>query len=566
MELRQYFNTLRKWLWLILLSTAVATVASFLTTRQQPPIYSSKTTLIVGSTIENPNPSGNDVWLGQQLAQTYAELAKRDAIRQAAMQALGLSQLPQYSVTLVPNTQLLEINVVGANPERVQAVAQEVARQLIEQSPSAPEREQRDRQAFVNKQLQELETNIDSTKARIEELQTQLADMFSARQIADTQTQIGGLEQKLANYQANYASLLTFVEGGVNSIRVVEPATLPTVPIGPNKGMTILLAAAIGLLLALGAAFLLDYLDDTIKTPDDVQTATHLATLGAIARIEGETIADKLVTVSHPKSPNAEAFRILRTNLLFSAVDHPPHTMLVTSSSPSEGKSTTLANLGVVMAQQGQRVVLVDSDLRRPTLHRLFQLPNQAGLTNALLHEHPTAATFMQPTKIDNLSVLTSGPLPPNPAELLGSARFGELLRDLQLHADVILLDSPPALAVTDAPVLARQVDGVLLIVDAGVTCRQLAANAQETLSKVGAKVLGVALNRLKPKTSGYYYYHYYYSTPEDGDGAAQGKRPQPQAARLASLAAAIELKRIAFATDYTDFTDCRRLRTEESW
>jgi non-specific protein-tyrosine kinase len=524
MELRQYFNTIRKWLWLIVLATLVATGASFLATREQPAIYSSKTTLIVGSTIENPNPSGNDVWLGQQLAQTYAELAKRDAIRVAARQALGLNWLPQYSVTLVPNTQLLEINVVDTSPERAQAVAQALAQQLIEQSPSAPEREQRERQAFVSKQLQELETNIDATKVRVDELQAQLAGMFSARQIADTQAQIAALEQKLTSYQTNYASLLSFVEGGVNSIRVVEPAVLPTTPIGPNKSMTILLAAAIGMLLALGAAFLLDYLDDTLKTPDDIQSATHLPTLGAIARIDGETVAERLVTVSQPKSPNAEAYRILRTNLLFSAVDNPPRALLVTSSSPSEGKSTTLANLGVVMAQQGQRVVLVDSDLRRPTLHRLFQLPNHAGLTNALLHEHPSALDFMQPTKVENLSVLTTGPLPPNPAELLGSARFGELLKDLRAHTDVILLDSPPALAVTDAPVLARQVDGVLLVVDAGATRRQWAANAQETLNKVGAKVLGVAVNRLKLKGSGYYYYYHYYYSSEDGD-SAKGKR-----------------------------------------
>ncbi len=526
MELRHYFNTIRKWLWLIVLATAVATAASFIATRQQAPIYSSKTTLIVGSTIENPNPTGNDIWLGQQLAQTYAELAKRDAIKQGAMQALGLAWLPQYTVTLVPNTQLLEVNVIDTSPERAQAVARELARQLIEQSPSAPEREQIDRQAFVTKQLQELEANIDATKARIEELQTQLVDMFSARQIADTQTQIAGLEQKQASYQSNYTALLSFVSGGANSIRVVEPAPLPTAPIGPNTGMTILLAAAIGMLLALGAAFLLDYLDDTIKTPEDVQSATHLATLGAIARIEGETAADKLVTVSQPKSPNAEAYRILRTNLLFSAVDNPPRSLLVTSSSPGEGKSTTLANLGVVMAQQGQRVVLVDGDLRRPTLHRLFQVPNATGLTNALLNEHPTAAPFIQSTPVENLSILTSGPLPPNPAELLGSARFGELLRDIHQHADVILIDSPPALAVTDAPVLARQVDGVLLIVDAGVTRRQWAASAQETLSKVGAKVLGVGLNRLQPKSSGYYYYyHHYYS--DDKAQSQRGRQPR---------------------------------------
>lgn len=529
MELRQYFNTLRKWFWLIALATLVAAASSFLATRQQPPNYSSKTTLIVGSTIENPNPSGNDIWLGQQLAQTYAELAKRDVIKLATMQALGLSWLPKYTVTLVPNTQLLEINVVDASPERAQAVAQELAHQLIEQSPSAPELEQRDRQAFVNRQLQDLETNIDATRARIQELQDQLAGMFSARQIADTQAQIAGLEQKLASYQANYASLLTFVEGGVNRIRVVEPASLPVTPIGPNKALTILLAAAIGLALAVGAAFLLDYLDDTIKSPEDVQSSTQLATLGAIARIEGETVAEKLVTIAQPKSPNAEAYRILRTNLLFSAVDNPPRTLLITSANPGEGKTTTLANLGVVMAQQGQRVVLLDCDLRRPTLHRFFQTANNAGLTNALLHEQPGALSYLLPTGVENLSLLPTGPLPPNPAELLGSARFGELLNELQRHADVILLDSPPALAVTDAPVLARQVDGVLLVVDAGATRRQWAASARETLSKVGAKLLGVALNRLNPGSSGYYYYYHYYYSDEGGDAAGGKRRRTPR-------------------------------------
>jgi len=525
MELRHTFNTIRKWLWLIVLATAVAILASFIATRQQPPIYSAKTTLIVGSTIENPNPTGNDIWLGQQLAQTYAELVKRDTIQQAAMQALGMSWLPEFTVTLVPNTQLLEIKVIDADPLRAQAVAQELARQLIEQSPSAPEREQIDRRAFVTKQLQELEANIDATKVRIEELQTQLAGMFSARQIADTQAQIAALEQKQTSYQANYTALLSFVSGGINSVRVVEPASLPTEPIGPNKGMTILLAAAIGLLLALGAAFLLDYLDDTIKTPEDVQAATQLPLLGALARVEGEATGEQLVTVAQPKSPNAEAYRILRTNLLFSAVDHPPRSLLVTSPSPGEGKSTTLANLGVVMAQQGQRVVLVDSDLRRPTLHRWFQLPNAAGLTNALLSEHPSAAPYLQATPVENLKVLTSGPLPPNPAELLGSARFGELLKDLHQHADVILLDSPPCLAVTDAPVLARQVDGVLLIVDAGVTRRQWAISAQETLNKVGAKILGVGLNRLKPTNGGYYYYYrHYYSDDKPATKRGQGR------------------------------------------
>lgn len=284
MELRQYFNTIRKWWWLILLSTLVAALSSFIATRQQPPIYSAKATAMVGRTIENPNPTGNDLWLGQQLAQTYAEIAKRQMVRDATMAALGLDWLPEYTVTMVPNTQLIEITVVDTNPERAQIVANELVHQLIEQSPSASEREQQGRREFVSKQVQDLEKNIEDTKARIEDLRQQLAGMFSARQIADTQTQIAALEQKLNDYQANYGQLLTFLEGGINTISVVEPATLPRVPVGPNKLLTILLATLIGMVLAIGGGLLLDYLDDTLKTPDDVKNALHLSTLGAIDR------------------------------------------------------------------------------------------------------------------------------------------------------------------------------------------------------------------------------------------------------------------------------------------
>lgn len=529
MELRQYFDTLRKWWWLMVLATLVAVVASFLATRSQPPQYSSKTTLMVGRTLENPNPTGNDIWLGQQLAQTYAELVKRDVVRESTMQALGLTWLPEYTVSLVPNTQLLEIKVIDTDPLRTQAVAAALANQLIERSPSAGDQDQQDRRAFVARQLSELETNIDATKTRVDELQQQMAGMFSARQIADTQAQITALEQKLATYQANYAQLLTFLQGGINTINIVEPATLPTTPIGPNTGMTILLAAAIGFLLAAGAAFLLDYLDDTIKNPDDIRAATELPTLGAITRIDAENSGEMLVAAKLPKSPTAEAYRILRTNIQFSSLDNPPRTLLVTSPNPGEGKSTTLANLAVVMAQQGQRVVVVDTDLRRPTLHRIFEIPNNLGLTNALLQDRPTAEGYLQATQVENLDILTTGPLPPNPAELLSSARFHALLEALKEHADVVLLDSPPALAVTDATILARQVDGVVLVLDAGMTRRQWAANAKEALDKAGVHILGATLNRLQPQSGGYYYYYYrrYYAYGDGEEKTRRGKKKQ---------------------------------------
>ena len=272
---------------------------------------------------------------------------------------------------------------------------------------------------------------------------------------------------------------------------------------------------------------LIDSLNDPLKTPDAAAAALKLSTLGAIPRTRQDSAdadADRqLVTFLNPKSPISEAYRILRTNIQFSSLDKPIRTLLVTSANPSEGKSTTASNLAAVMAQTGQKVVLIDTDLRRPVIHKVFNVPNNIGLTSALLTppDPTTLAHLIQPTEIKNLSVLTSGPLPPNPSELLGSHRMGDLIEALKSVADIVIFDSPPALAVTDSAVLARQLDGVLLVVDSGETREPLARRAIEELSKVGAHILGVALNRLSPtNTDGYYYYyHHYYSDGEKGDG-----------------------------------------------
>jgi succinoglycan biosynthesis transport protein ExoP len=512
MDLADYARVIWKWLWLIVLSVAVASFFSFLATRNQPPSYQAKTTLMVGQVLQEQEPTQTDIWLAQSLAQTYSEIARRQPVQDATKQALGLSWLPEYTVGPVANTQLLEIRVVDTDPQRAAAVANELANQIILKSPTSPRPEQEQRQQFVQQQLDDLEANINDTKAEIQKLQDALAGMFSAREIANAQSQIAALQQKLNTYQANYGQLLQFMgKGVVNTINVVEPAMAPTTPIGPNKLMTVLLAAAIGLVLAVSAAFLLEYLDDTIKTPEDVTKMMSLTTLGAISRIPGEKLAEKLITVAHPKAPVSEAYRVLRTNLQFSSLDKPLKTLVVTSPNPTEGKSTTVANLGVVMAQAGKAVILVDADLRRPILHRIFGVENREGLTDVLLDETPNLDGHLKPTGVENLLLLNTGSLPPNPSELLGSQRMGALIERLKEQADVVLFDSPPSLAVTDASVLATQTDGVLVVADVGRTRRSFARQGSEQLRQVGANLVGVVLNRLKPGRGGYYYYYYYY-------------------------------------------------------
>lgn len=214
--------------------------------------------------------------------------------------------------------------------------------------------------------------------------------------------------------------------------------------------------------------------------------------------------APELIALRDPRSLAAEAYRTLRTNIQFSSLDKPLHTLLATSTAPNEGKSTTLANLAVTMAQAEQRVILVDCDLRRPTLHALFGVPNEVGLTSMILSQ--ADAPPLQPTGVAGLSLLASGPLPPRPADILGSRRMEAVIARLRDEADIVLFDTPPVIGVTDAAVLATRVDGVLLVFQAGTTSRERARQARQNLEKVKANIIGVVLNNAEVEQSYDYY------------------------------------------------------------
>jgi len=511
MELQQYFVVIRKWLWLIVACVLVAAVSSYLGTLQMPRIYQATTTVMVGRVLEQRDPNAQDLYLSQQLAQTYADMVRRRPILEGVAEALGLDYIPSaanVSALQVPGTQLLEITVRDTRPERARAIADIIAYQLILQSPTEAG-EERQRRAFVQAQLENLESRIQETQDKIDEGQAMLESANSARAIQQYQDNIAALQMKLSNYQSTYASLiLTLQGGGVNYISVIEPATTPTVPISPRVGETVMLASAIGLILAVGGAFLIEYLDDTIKTPDDVTRTANLPTLAGVARIDGETYPEKLITVRHPLSPIVETYRLLRTNLQFSSVDKPVHTLVVTSPGPTEGKSVTLANLAVVMAQSGLRVVAVDADMRRPVLHKIFSLPNSHGLSDAIVQPNPPVGEHLQATEVENLWVLVSGPLPPDAAGLLGSERMGAIIEELKGQMDMVLLDSPPSLVVADAVILGTRVDGVLLVNDVGRTRRSEARQGAEEFRRVRANLLGVVLNRLSRRRGGYYHYY----------------------------------------------------------
>ena len=266
MEVREYINPLLKWWWLVIACTLLSAISGYLAVSQQPATYRSSTTLMIGGAADDPNPRADELALSQLLASAYGDIVQRRPVREQTMMALNLSSLPEYSASALPNSNMLEISVIDVSPHRAQAVANELAKQLIQQSPTAPRPEDEERRVFIEDQLSSLQTNIEETELEIVAKQNELEEAFSARDIADLQAEIAALLTKLRTLQGNYAALLPNTQGGAtNTIAVIEPAGLPRNPVGPNVPVTVATTAAFGFALAAAAAYFLDFLDDTIK-------------------------------------------------------------------------------------------------------------------------------------------------------------------------------------------------------------------------------------------------------------------------------------------------------------
>lgn len=528
MDFNALIRPLLKWWWLIAIATVLAAVSSYLVTRQQPPLYQSRTTLVIGRAVYESNPSTGDFNLNAQLSEFYADLAMREPVRNATMKALDMSWLPEFVVRPLQGSQLLEILVTDTNPQRAQAVANELANQLIRQTPTDDQDEQQ-QQAFINEQLVELELKIKETSNEISNKQAELADLFSAREIAQTQTEIVALEEKLSDLRSNYASLLANSNReAANTLGIIEPANLPRRPVGPRTGMMVLLSAAVAFVISAGAAFLLDYLDDTLKSPEEVTQLLDLPVIGLVSEIEDNQNYGAYVA-KHPRSNVAESFRSIRTDLEFASVDEPLKTIYITSTGVSEGKTSTAANLAVILAQGGKNVVLLDADLRRPNVHRILGMTNDKGLSDVFRSKYDIYEVSSN-WRDGNIVVVTSGVEPSNPSELLSSKKMDHILASLGTVADVVVIDGPPLL-VTDATILANKVDGVLLVVRYGVTRRRVAREAIKRLGRTDAKILGVVMNRVPRGAEDYYsmysYYHEYQQDEEEDIVRSKDGRPR---------------------------------------
>ncbi len=317
--------------------------------------------------------------------------------------------------------------------------------------------------------------------------------------------------------------------GQLGNVRIIDPAREPKHPVKPRKKLNVLIGVLVGLGLGVGIAFVLEYVDNSVRTMEDVErlgmsvmaTIPHIApepTAGVFAKMNGQgdpevkSINERLVTQLKPRSPVSEAYRTLRTNILFSNPERPKKVFLLTSSGPKEGKSTTVANLAITFAQMGNRTLLIDADLRKPIQHSLFGLDKSNGLTNILVGRSTFDDAVKPLAALPELHVLSCGVIPPNPAELLGSVAMAQLIDLARENYSIILIDTPPVLAVTDASILSPKVDGVMLLVRSGDTAREAVVRAHEQLKRVGAPVLGIIVNGLEVNHAyGSYYYHYYY-------------------------------------------------------
>jgi capsular exopolysaccharide synthesis family protein len=358
-------------------------------------------------------------------------------------------------------------------------------------------------------------------------------DLMSISQALETNKQyLNTLLQRLRELQVSNG-------GRANEVTISTYSRLPQSPVGPARLRNIIIAFLLSLAAGIGLAFLLDFLDDTVKSVEDVDRYIHLPALALIpssrdrSRLTGIAGASPspapanstaLAMISDARSPMAESYRHLRTSLLLSSAGQPPRTILVTSSQPSEGKTTTAINTAFMLAQTGAEVVIVDCDLRRPRIHAHFEVPNAKGLTNWLSGDTDLDGLIQTYQLHSNLKLLTSGPVPPNPAELLGSDEMRRLLTLLSERFAHIVIDTPPVISFTDASILSTMVDGVVLVVHGGRSSRAVVRRAKQQLLDVGAHIFGIVLNNVKLETQNYYYsgyYSSYYADNEKPDGTA---------------------------------------------
>jgi len=520
LNFRQVIILARKWAWLFAASTVIFAIAGFGVSRILPPVYQARTVLLIK---ELPTASVNDytaILMSEREAQMYVEMILNRPLLQKVAEGLNqvvsaeeIAQATQ--VERIRDTRLIALIVETKGPNLAAEIANGIATEFSQQLLALENTTFQSSKANIENQLNVIDEQMQSIEKKLDEL------------APEDNLERSRLSTSLDEYQRTYADLILKYEdirlaeaATTSGIYQLEPAVANQNPVRPQVGLNTFLAAVFGLVLAGVVVFLIEATDDTLRTQEDIEQYLQLPILGVIPSYI--TQAGKPVTLAEPRSPISDAYRTLKTNIQFASVDRSLKTILITSTSPGEGKSTLAINLSIIMAQSKGRTVLVDTDFRRPQISNYLGLSNLHGLSDIFAEDGIALDDKFQCLDSLAVEVLSAGKIPPNPTELLGSEKMAHVLDATGARAEIVIVDTPPLMVVSDAVILAKDMDGIMLVVKPGLTHTGAAQKAIEQLRRAQANILGVVLNDVDVKRdgyySGYYHYHKYYETG--------GKRP----------------------------------------
>jgi polysaccharide biosynthesis transport protein len=505
---RTYLHILRQRKWWVASIAALGLVASLALSLTAHKQYSATAQLLVQASFDT---SGVQQAVTQTDLQTELQLVTSAPVQQIVRGRL--KNTSEVSASEVGQTNVMAITAISGTPSRASLIANVYATAFVQYQ-----------QAVASHSLMTAEAQLRSQISSVEAQISSLGGSTTSPEAGAMLNQEAVLKEQLAQMQVSGAN-----DSG--DVELVTPAVPPESPSSPKPTQDALLGLVAGLALGLGAAFLRDSFDDRLTSKDATERAGGIPVLAMTPLVPTWRRRKPLViTIAEPNSPAAESFRSLRTSLQFARQEQQLRSLVVTSPCPAEGKTATLANLGVVFAQAGERVVLVSCDLRRPRIGAFFGLDEQAGLTGVLLDERTLEDTILPVPGFERLSLLPAGAVPPNPAELLDSARARDIFTRLRDQYDLVLIDSPPVLPVTDAAILSRLADATLMLAAAGQTRRSDLHRAVEKLDQIGATILGTVLNKVTRQTGRGYGYGYEY-------GGGYGYKPYGSGAHAVAQA-----------------------------
>jgi capsular exopolysaccharide synthesis family protein len=516
-SIHHYLGVFRRRWFLVLAVVLVTATGAVVFSLLQTPRYAATAEILVpqdeqfsGSVIEGGNVvRGADA---KRSLENQVKLIESDATSVPAEAVLGFPAMIQAQAQ--PDADILTVRAESDNAEEAALIANTFAETYVEQRTLDEVRGYEETQQVVA-------ASVAAVEADLAALQAQLAAAADGvtpdgRSTGDVEAEIARLEAQRNQLRNTLSDLeLRTNLTGADRPQVINPASVPASPFEPTLRKNLALALILGAMIGVGLAFLVDFLDESIKSKDELEEATDgLTVLAAVPKAPGWKAKDGPVlhSLAEPESPTAEGYRSLRTSLQYLNLVEPIRSVLVTSSQPDEGKSTTVANLAVTFASANMRVVVVSCDLRRPRVHQFLGVPNDVGLTSVLRGELPLAEALRKVPGARNVVVLPSGPPPPNPSELLSTAATADVMQELGRVADLVILDAPPVLPVSDAQVLARYVDASLLVARTGVSGRRNVRRAVEALEQVDARLVGSVL--VGVPSSGRYNYQSYSSDP----------------------------------------------------